>query len=98
MDNEQERYQHFQGFAELELEDLKPAITALFVAWGSPLSSRDEEIEKAQRLLKIKLAQRAYDLAVHTLSNAPGSDFEVYSHERIVNECIPDLTSWPKSQ
>src|SRR6266704_5947752 len=42
-----ERDTHFLGFAKQELEDLKPDLTLLFVALGSPLSRREEEIASA---------------------------------------------------
>jgi hypothetical protein len=86
---------HFQGFAELFLNDLKPDITALFVALGSPLQSRDEKIEWAQRLLMLKVAQRAYDLAEYVLENQPiisRNDFP--DNAEVIHE-IPDLTEWP---
>ncbi len=98
MDNEQGRNEHFKGFAELLLNDLKPDMTALFIALGSPPSSRDVDIMWAERLIKIKLAQRAYDLVYHAFMTASTVTLED-ANLRVVDEedvkDVPDLTEWP---
>jgi len=90
---------HFLGFAKQELEDLKPDLTLLFVALGSPLSRREEEIESAERILIERLAQRAYDLAVHVLGHQLAADHyrwpALSAQEAIRDGNIPDLTTLP---
>ncbi len=90
-----ERDTHFLGFAKQELEDLKPDLTLLFVALGSPLSRREEEIASAERILIAHLAQRAYDLAVHTIACLEPYIFdEKHSWVEPIAD-IPDLTTLP---
>ncbi len=91
-----DRDTHFLGFARQELEDLKPDLTLLFVALGSPLSRREEEIEAAERILIEHLAQRAFDLAEHVYNHTTEAMTAFSSFAVIAEENdIPDLTTLP---
>jgi hypothetical protein len=91
-----ERDTKFAGFAELLYEDLKRDIAALFVALGSPLASRGEEIERSQQLLKQTIAQRAYDLVEYVLRQFPVPHTPGGVRDSI--SWLQDMDVWPERE
>jgi len=81
-----ERDTHFQGFAK----SLYPELDHLFnLLYRARLDRIDRQIEQSERMIKLLLTQRAYDLVYHTL--------EFYTLGETVYEPqdIPDLNQWP---
>ena len=90
MDNEQERNEHFKGFAELLWQDLM----GVHDGWidVSDAGFDGEDITHYQQII----AQRAYDLVNHTCTNITGSMINWHIEDRV--HAIPDLTEWPNPQ
>jgi hypothetical protein len=78
-----ERNTKFQGFAKLLYEEL--ATLPYIPLEGKGYSERMKQI----------IARRAYDLAVHVISNLSTYEYEVLSPTEAV-AMTPDLTEWPK--
>jgi hypothetical protein len=83
MQEENERDTHFMRFAELLLEDL---FNTGFDTDG--YRSGDDSCKL--------VAQRAYDLVMHTLYHSIDSFDPNYDYELL--EGIPDITTWPESE
>ncbi len=90
-----ERDTHFQGFAKLLYPELKHWFRELFAA---NLDRDTRRAENVENLIKLILAQRAYDLFVHDRMNTGTSDLQHAASTLEAEEMvkgIPDLTAWP---
>lgn len=86
--DEQERNEHFKGFAELLYDELG-TLDTMAIQRGGDYTSFDRD---AKRLI----AQRAYDLVLHTVWNIAPIDLERLLMKEVAAK-IPDLTEWPKT-
>jgi len=92
MTENKERDTHFQGFAK----SLYPELDHLFnLLYRARLDRIDRQIEQSERMIKLLLTRRAYDLVYHTLYYEGDPDpVTDWSLENILKR-IPDLTEWP---
>ncbi len=92
MDNEQERNEHFKGFARILMQEVDERNRAKAQSTGRYL---DEEE------LHLLIAQRAYDLvysAIEFMRYSPYIRPMQISSTEVWIHFIPDLTEWPKPQ
>ena len=89
MDNEQDRNEHFQGFAELLWQDLMDVHDGWIDVSDAGLDG--EDITHYQQII----AQRAYDLAYHFIESSyqHKGTFRGEIHQTV--KMLPDLTEWP---
>ena len=91
-----ERDTHFQGFAKLLLEELKPDLALLFVALGEKQIQREKfSVEQAESIIQTVIARRAFDLVVHALDTCPLEAFEIMGNGV---DYVPDLTAWTEQE
>lgn len=87
-----DRDTHFQGFAK----SLYPELDHLFnLLYRARLDRIDRQIEQSERIIKLLLTRRAYDLVYHTIENA--GEIDLIPSTAAAVAVIPDLTEWPPS-
>ncbi len=94
MSTNNDRNEHFQGFARLLWEEMLSQTQGYYIdvtAGHIPLHHPEDEEHKLYIDL---IAQRAYDLVEHALEAVPNIIPEVQSLKASL-ESIPDLTAWP---
>ncbi len=88
--DEQERKEHFQGFAELLMQELnKNDLLDL-----SNARIQDTIEQRKTRLIKQIIAERAYDLVLHAVWNIAPVDLERLFMKEVAAK-VPDITAWP---
>jgi hypothetical protein len=103
MNNEQERDTHFLGFAKLLWDELKPDLQLDYLAgslqdsWALVNEFEPLDLPALEARAKLIIAQRAYDLTVHTFEalspfiyvpKPNATEFDLIAQ-------VPDLTAWP---
>jgi hypothetical protein len=88
MDKNEERNEHFKGFANLLWQDLLEAN-----GYGYIDVTTDDDPTDPTNYLEI-IAQRAYDLVYHTIENA--GEIDLIPSTAAAVAVIPDLTQWPQ--
>ena len=92
-----ERDTKFAGFAKLLYEKMRGDIAGLIVAVGSPLATKQQEIDFYENMLQQTIAQGSYDLAKWTLLHTSHLDLDRLDSDEHVQR-IPDLTEWPAQE
>ncbi len=91
--NEDERSTHFQGYADL----LFPELSQLFFTLYARISELRsiEEIDAVEDEIRTLLAQRGFDLVLHTVWNVAPVDLERLFMKEVAAK-VPDFTAWPE--
>ncbi len=85
MSTNNERDTHFQGSAHFLLQEMSKC---RFID--------DDDTSLHYEEMQTLIAQFAYDLVVHALSNFDLAKGTIYSPEETIQVYIPDLTAWPE--
>jgi len=99
MNENEERNEHFQGFAQLLWDELQPDLEPYLLAsqaqdsWDIVNESEPPNLSDLEAHVKQIIAQRAYDLVYHTLGSER-TEMIYWSIPRVVRY-IPDLKEWP---
>ena len=93
--NDQERNTHFRGYADL----LFPEVSRLFFTLYARISELRpiEETDAVEDEIKSLLAQRGYDLVLHTVWNVAPVDLERLFMKEVAAK-VPDFTAWPEQE
>lgn len=88
--NKDERNEHFQGYANLLFLEVSKLFFTLYarIEEHRPI----EEIDAVEDEIRTLIAQRAFDLAQHTLLTVPIISFEKNAEGAVFD--VPDLTQW----